>query len=295
MAVRVLKCADRGCVIFVGNDEATLRRVGQSRKGGGGEQSRRSNPLPVGKGEHGAWEALFVSHETPKRASCRRVIRRDSDMKIENAADFGRAFSVSHETLEKLELYERLLLQWQKAVNLVAPATLPQIWQRHFADSAQLRALASQAKTWVDLGSGGGFPGLAIAIMIANQKECYVHLIESNSRKCAFLSEVARRTGAPARVHNMRIADAASSGVAPIADVVTARALAPLDALLELALPFFGNASAGLFLKGREAGVEIADARKRWTFDLKVHPSISDAQGQIVEIRKPMLIQGGEQ
>ena len=134
MAVRVLKCADRGCVIFVGNDEATLRRVGQSRKGGGGEQNRRSNPLPVGKGEHGVWEALFVSHETPKRASCRRVIRRDSDMKIENAADFGRAFSVSHETLEKLELYERLLLQWQKAVNLVAPATLPQIWQRHFAD-----------------------------------------------------------------------------------------------------------------------------------------------------------------
>ena len=216
-------------------------------------------------------------------------------MTIKNAADFARAFSVSHETVEKLELYERLLLQWQKAVNLVAPATLPQIWQRHFADSAQLRKLAPHAKTWVDLGSGGGFPGLAIAIMIANQKECYVHLIESNSRKCAFLSEVARRTGAPARVHNMRIADAASSGVAPIADVVTARALAPLDALLELALPFFGNASAGLFLKGREAGVEIADARKRWTFDLKVHHSISDAQGQILEIRKPMLIQGGEQ
>ena len=208
---------------------------------------------------------------------------------IENAADFARAFSVSHETVEKLKHYERLLLQWQKAVNLVAPATLPQIWQRHFADSAQLRALAPDAKSWVDLGSGGGFPGLAIAIMIANQKECCVHLIESNSRKCAFLSEVARRTGAPARVHNMRIADAASTHAAPAADVVTARALAPLDALLELALPFFGNASAGLFLKGREAGVEIADAGKRWTFDLNVHPSISDAQGQILEIKKPML------
>ena len=116
-----------------------------------------------------------------------------------------------------------------------------------------------------------------------------MHLIESNSRKCAFLSEVARRTWAPARVHNMRIADAASSGAVPVAEVVTARALAPLDALLELALPFFGNASAGLFLKGREAGVEIADAWKRWTFDLNVHPSISDAQGQILEIKKPML------
>ncbi len=216
-------------------------------------------------------------------------------MKIEHAADFARAFSVSHETVEKLELYERLLLQWQKAVNLVAPTTIPQVWQRHFADSAQLIALAPKAKIWVDLGSGGGFPGLAIAIMIANQKECFVHLVESNSRKCAFLSEVARRTGAPARVHNMRIADAASSGAVPVADVVTARALAPLDALLELALPFFGNASAGLFLKGREAGVEVADAKKRWTFALKVHPSISDAQGQILEIREPMLKQGGEQ
>ncbi len=215
--------------------------------------------------------------------------------KIENAADFARAFSVSHETVEKLELYGRLLLQWQKAVNLVAPSTIPEIWQRHFADSAQLLALAPHAKTWVDLGSGGGFPGLAIAIMIANQKECFVHLVESNSRKCAFLSEVARRTGAPARVHNLRIADAAAKRAAPVADVVTARALAPLGALLELALPFFGNASAGLFLKGREAGVEIAEARKRWAFDFEIHTSISDAQGRILEIRKPMLKQGGEQ
>ncbi len=216
-------------------------------------------------------------------------------MKIENAADFARAFSVSHETVEKLELYARLLLQWQKAVNLVAPTTLPQVWQRHFADSAQLITLAPKAKIWVDLGSGGGFPGLAIAIMIANQGECCVHLVESNSRKCAFLSEVARRTGAPARVHNMRIADAAASGAVPAGDAVTARALAPLEALLELAVPFFSDASVGLFLKGREAGVEVADARKRWMFDLKVHPSISDAHGQILEIGKPMLKRDGEQ
>jgi 16S rRNA (guanine527-N7)-methyltransferase len=213
--------------------------------------------------------------------------------KIQNASDFARAFSVSHETVEKLKLYERLLIQWQKAVNLVAPATIPYIWQRHFADSAQLVTIASHAKIWVDLGSGGGFPGLAIAIIIANQKECFVHLIESNSRKCAFLSEVVRQTGAPALVHNVRIAGAAAS--LPVADVITARALAPLDALLELALPFFGSASSALFLKGREAGVEIADARKRWTFDLKIHPSISDAQGQILEIGKPMLKRGGEQ
>jgi 16S rRNA (guanine527-N7)-methyltransferase len=213
---------------------------------------------------------------------------------IASAADFARAFSVSHETVEKLELYERLLIQWQKAVNLVAPATIPQIWQRHFADSAQLLALAPDAKIWVDLGSGGGFPALVIAIMLANQGDCFVHLIESNARKAAFLSEVVRQTGAPARVHNARIADAAASGAVPAADVITARALAPLDTLLELALPFFSNASAGLFLKGREAQSEIADARKRWVFEVKIHPSISDAQGRILEVRNPGLI-GGEQ
>ena len=215
--------------------------------------------------------------------------------KIETVADFARTFSVSHETVEKLELYERLLIKWQKAVNLVAPATISLLWQRHFADSAQLVKLAPGAKTWVDLGSGGGFPALVIAIMLANQRECEVHLIESNARKCAFLSEVARQTGAPAHVHNMRIADAAAKGVAQAADVVTARALAPLDTLMELALPFFGVASVALFLKGREAGVEVADARKRWIFDLKIHPSISGTEGQILEIGKPMLNQGGEQ
>ncbi len=215
--------------------------------------------------------------------------------RIEGPADFARAFSVSHETLEKLELYAALLIKWQKAVNLVAPATIPDLWQRHFADSAQLLRLAPRAKIWVDLGSGGGFPALVIAIMLANQQECCVHLIESNARKCAFLSEAVRQTGAPARVHNARIADVAASGAVPAASVVTARALAPLDALLELALPFFGNASAALFLKGREAGVEIAEARKRWVFDVKIHPSISDAQGQILEIGNPVLIRGGEQ
>lgn len=216
-------------------------------------------------------------------------------IRIENAADFARVLSVSHETLEKLELYAQLLVKWQKAVNLVAPVTIPQIWQRHFADSAQLLRLAPTAKIWVDLGSGGGFPALVIAIMMANQKGCCVHLIESNARKCAFLCEVVRQTAAPARVHNARIAEIAASGAVPAADVVTARALAPLDALLELALPFLGNASAALFMKGREAGVEIAEARKRWVFDVKIHPSISDAEGQILEIGNPVLIRGGEQ
>ncbi len=214
---------------------------------------------------------------------------------ITSAADLARSFALTHETVEKLDLYATLLLQWQKAVNLVAPNTLGEIWQRHMADSVQLLQIAPKTpQTWVDLGSGGGFPGLVIAICLANQADCTVHLIESNGRKCAFLSEVARQTGANARVHNMRIADAARAGAIPPADVVSARALAPLDALIELALPFFGDASAGLFLKGKDAASEIADAKARWAFDATLHPSLSDPGGRILEIRKPRLLTGSK-
>ncbi len=215
---------------------------------------------------------------------------------IKSTDDFARAFQVSHETLERLALYERLLRRWQKAVNLVAPSTLPEIWLRHFADAAQLLGHApAGAKTWVDLGSGAGFPGLVIAILLANQPESAVHLIESNSRKCAFLAEIVRQTGAPAVVHCARIADVAASQARPVADVITARALAPLDVLLDLAQPFFRAASVGLFLKGREADSEIAEARKRWTFEVASYPSVSFAQGQVLKIGKPMLKRGGEQ
>jgi 16S rRNA (guanine527-N7)-methyltransferase len=216
--------------------------------------------------------------------------------RIETARDFAAEFSVSHETLGQLELYARLLGQWQKAVNLVAPNTLPDLWQRHMADSAQLlRYAPPDPRVWVDIGSGGGFPGLVVAILLANQKECSVHLVESNSRKCAFLAEVVRQTGVRAQVHNARIADAARSGMIPHASVVSARALAPLDALLELALPFMGDASAGLFLKGREAASEVVHARRRWVFELETHPSLTGPDSQVLIIRQPKLMQGGEQ
>jgi 16S rRNA (guanine527-N7)-methyltransferase len=220
---------------------------------------------------------------------------RHENLKIASAADFAAAFGVSHETSEKLDLYARLLREWQGVVNLVSPSSLPDLWIRHMADSAQLLKYAPpEAETWVDIGSGGGFPGLVVAILLANQKECVVHLVESNGRKCAFLSEVARRTGAPARIHNARIADLVESRAVPSADVVSARALAPLAALLELAQPLFGDASAGLFLKGREAASEIAAARKFWAFESKCHPSVTDPEGIVLEIRQPKLIEGGE-
>ncbi len=188
--------------------------------------------------------------------------------------------------MEKLTLYADLLTQWQKAVNLVAPTTLDEIWHRHFADSAQILPLAQDAKRWIDLGTGAGFPGLVIAILLANHKNCTVHLIESNGRKCAFLSEVARKTNAPVRIHEGRIESIAQGGRLGPADVVTSRALAPLGSLLKLAEGFFAEQTVGLFLKGREAQQEIRDAEKHWRFDHTAKPSQTSADGWVVEVRK---------
>jgi 16S rRNA (guanine527-N7)-methyltransferase len=205
---------------------------------------------------------------------------------IHNAADFSRAFSVSHETVERLELYAALLRQWQKAVNLVAPSTLDEVWHRHFADSAQLIGLAPTARNWLDLGSGAGFPGLVIAIMLANHQNRSVHLVESNSRKCAFLQEVARRTGLSARIHEGRIEDVARGGRALDVDVVTARALAPLDRLIALAEGFFSDQTVGLFLKGREASREMEEAAGVEGFSFRSLASRVHGEGRIIEVRR---------
>ena len=205
---------------------------------------------------------------------------------IHNAADFQSAFSVSHETVERLQLYENLLRQWQKAVNLVAPSTLDEVWQRHFADSAQLIGRAPTARNWLDLGSGAGFPGLVIAIMTANHQNRSVHLVESNSRKCAFLQEVARRTGVSARIHEGRIEEVARAGRVEGSDVVTARALAPLDRLVALAEGFFSDRTVGLFLKGREASREVEEASALPGFSFRLLPSRTHAEGRIIEVRR---------
>lgn len=205
---------------------------------------------------------------------------------IRGPDDFARAFAVPRETVDKLALYAELLTTWQRAVNLVAPSTLDQIWHRHFADSAQLLPRAPDAEVWVDLGSGAGFPGVVIAILATNQDNRIVHLIESNGRKCAFLSEVIRRTQAPAVVHEGRIEDIARGGRIGLADVVTARALAPLKSLLGLSCAFFGENTLGLFLKGRDAEQEIREAGRRWRFEYECVPSRTSGEGRIVEIRK---------
>jgi len=206
---------------------------------------------------------------------------------IEGPESFAEAFKVSHETIHRLRRYAELLEHWQKTTNLVAPSTLPQVWSRHFADSAQLAALAPEARLWLDLGSGGGFPGLVVAILNSGTPGFRMHLVESNQKKCAFLGQVARATEAPVDIHAMRIEQFAKSAQSLEPDVVSARALAPLPRLLELAEPFLRDETRGLFLKGRETDAEIASALERWTFGGTRHASLTDDDARIVEIKAP--------
>jgi 16S rRNA (guanine527-N7)-methyltransferase len=203
---------------------------------------------------------------------------------IDGPESFAEALNVPHETIHRLTRYAELLAHWQKSINLVAPLTLPEVWSRHFADSAQLRSLAPDARLWLDLGSGAGFPGLVVAILQAQIPDFRMHLVESNAKKCAFLAEVARATSALVDIHAMRIEELAERAQSLRPDVVSARALAPLPRLLELAEPFFGEGTRGLFLKGRETEAEIEAAKAGWTFDVRLHPSLTAEDARIVEV-----------
>src|SRR4051794_29152991 len=158
---------------------------------------------------------------------------------------------VSRETGERLDRFVDLLLTWQKTTNLISRSTLPHLWTRHIADSLQLLDLAADARTFIDLGSGGGFPGLVIACALADQNGAAVHLVESNAKKAAFLREAARVTGTPVTVHVMRIEKFVDSWSGR-ADAVTARALAPLNLLLTLSFPLLVTGALGLFPKGQD-------------------------------------------
>jgi 16S rRNA (guanine527-N7)-methyltransferase len=190
--------------------------------------------------------------------------------------------NVSRETLERLATYHELLHKWQARINLVSANTLPDAWRRHFIDSAQLwPLLPKEAKVITDLGSGAGFPGLVLAILGQERAGFRVHLVESDQRKGAFLREVIRATGAPAEVHTVRIEQAEPW----VSDVVTARALAPLDRLLPLAAPFLGPGGVALFLKGKSAQSELTAAREWGTFESGLTPSHTDPDGSVVSLR----------
>jgi 16S rRNA (guanine527-N7)-methyltransferase len=182
-----------------------------------------------------------------------------------------------------------LIRQWQKAVNLVGPATLGDVWHRHFADSAQLLPLIPlAARTIVDLGSGAGFPGLVLAILLAErgEKSPRVTLVEADSRRVAFLREVARQTGAPVDILGVRIENVATQVRLATVDVVSARALAPLPRLLSLSLPLFQPHTIALFLKGREADSEIAQAERQFAFEVNRTASRTHPEGQVIEVRR---------
>jgi 16S rRNA (guanine527-N7)-methyltransferase len=201
-------------------------------------------------------------------------------------ADRARALTltpVSRETSDRLDRFVETLLAWQQRINLIAPSTEPKLWTRHIADSLQLLALAPQAKIWVDLGSGGGFPGLVIACALADKPGARVHLVESSTKKAAFLREAARATGAPAEVHAVRIEDFVEN-LAMAVDVVTARALAPLVRLLAATYPLLKTGTLGLFPKGQDVDAELTEAAKCWSIQSSLAPSLTDPKAKVVRV-----------
>jgi 16S rRNA (guanine527-N7)-methyltransferase len=200
------------------------------------------------------------------------------------AVDKARALAlipVSRETEKRLDQFVDLLLRWQAKLNLVAASTLPELWTRHIADSLQLLALAPEARIWVDFGSGGGFPGLPIAL--AGPPGTKVHLVESNGKKAAFLREAVRATGVEAVIHQERAEKFGESFAEPV-HAVTARALAPLKTLCDQAFPLIGRGAVGLFPKGQDVDAELTDAAKYWRLGATKVPSKTSPESSIVVI-----------
>nr|WP_315740506.1 MULTISPECIES: 16S rRNA (guanine(527)-N(7))-methyltransferase RsmG [unclassified Bradyrhizobium] len=190
---------------------------------------------------------------------------------------------VSRETEHRLDRYVALLLEWQAKTNLVAPSTLPHLWTRHIADSLQLLDLAPDARIWVDLGSGGGFPGVVLACALADRPDAQIHLVERNAKKAAFLREAIRVTGAPGIVHLSEIGDIVEKWSGRV-DCVTARALAPLHQLIGFAEPLVKKGAKALFLKGQDVEAELTESTKYWKIESKLHSSRTGGQGWIVAI-----------
>lgn len=188
-------------------------------------------------------------------------------------------FDVSRETIERLEIFEGLLRKWNPSINLVSRATLKDAFDRHIADSLQLWPLRGEASSWVDMGAGGGFPGLVVAIC-AQDLDIDVTLIESDQRKCAFLRTVSRETSCDVRILSERIELADPVG----ADLASARALAPLTTLLTYSCRHMTPTGFSLYPKGKTWEMEVEAARRDWDFDLEVIPSQTDAEAVILKV-----------
>jgi 16S rRNA (guanine527-N7)-methyltransferase len=215
------------------------------------------------------------------------VSRAPANRTADLAQDRERALAltpVSRETVDRLDRFVALLLERQQQINLIAPSTEPVLWTRHVADSLQLLALAPEIRVWADLGSGAGFPGLVIACALAETPGAQVHLVESSTKKAAFLREAVAAIGAPALVHAARVADfvkAPPSGIA----AVTARAFAPLPELCAAAYPLLIRGAIGVFPKGQGVAAELTEAAKCWKIQATLAASRTDPQARIVVVR----------
>jgi 16S rRNA (guanine527-N7)-methyltransferase len=223
-----------------------------------------------------------------ERSNVRPAVSRSRTTTVaELAEDRDRALAlvpVSRETLDRLDRYVALLLDWQRRVNLIAPSTEPVLWTRHVADSLQLVALAPDARIWVDVGTGAGLPGLPVACALAETPGACVHLVESSTKKAAFLREAVQATGAPGAVHPMRIADFVRAPPAHV-QALTARAVAPLSKLLAEAYPLLKSGAVGLFPKGQGVDAELTEAAKYWRLQATLVPSRTDPNARIVIVR----------
>lgn len=202
-------------------------------------------------------------------------------LEVNDAAAFAAAAHAGPQAIADLERYRSYLIEWNEKMNLVGPATLDVFWSRHAWDSAQILPLAPDALTWADLGTGAGLPGIVLAILGKDRPGFHVHLVDSLTKRCRFLTEVVNGLELPATVHNSRAEDLSLT-----VDIVTARACAPLSRLMGYAQPYFKRGAQALFLKGQDVASELEDAAKTWNFEADVSPSLSDSRGQIVRVRR---------
>lgn len=191
--------------------------------------------------------------------------------------------NVSRETLDALHDFEALVQRWNPAINLVSKSTLPELWTRHIVDSAQIFGFCpGTATSWVDVGSGGGFPGIVVGILARELKpELHLVLVESDLRKATFLRQACQSLKIATVVRSERI-----ESLPPLAaDVISARALAPLTDLLAHAERHLAPSGVAIFPKGARFAAEVDNARTQWAFDVDTYPSLSDAEAAILVVR----------
>lgn len=202
-------------------------------------------------------------------------------MAVGGAESFAKAAKATPGQMADLGRFLEMLTAGNAVMNLVGPATIPDFWNRHVWDSAQLFRLAPEALTWADLGAGAGFPGLVLAILGKGREGFHVHLVESMTKRCRFLETVVAELGLPATVHNAR-----AENLTLAVDIVTARACAPLHRLLGYARPYLSAGAVGLFLKGQDVVEDMREAARYWEYEADVIPSQSDDRGRIVRVRR---------